>query len=51
MDAPKIEEDPKAKARREEEEKVREVAIKPGLSELKGGRGQGSGGEQFGLKW
>lgn len=33
------------------EEKAREMAVKPVQGKLKGGRGNTSGGEQFGLKW
>lgn len=33
------------------EENVREMAVKPIHGKLKGGRGDTSGGEQFGLKW
>lgn len=44
----------KSKPREEKpavEEKAREMAVKPTREVLKGGRGQGSGGEQFGLRW
>ena len=43
--------DARAKAKPEVEEKTREVAVKPTKDSLKGGRGKGSGGEQFGLRW
>jgi small subunit ribosomal protein S1 len=49
LDAPVDES--KAKSKPEVEEKVREMAVKPSKDSLKGGRGKGSGGEQFGLRW
>jgi small subunit ribosomal protein S1 len=38
-------------AKPEIEEKVRDMAVKPTKESLKGGRGTGSGGEKFGLRW
>ena len=50
MEAPKQEEKSRDKTPAVEE-KARDMVVKPVQGKLKGGRGQSSGGEQFGLKW
>jgi len=46
-----LDDDKRKAARPEVEEKVRDLAVKPSTESLKGGRGTGSGGEKFGLRW